>query len=294
MPIFQYIDILSTPYEIYLADTEKSEILPTRAHQHYYAEIIYIYQGSISVTYGRKTETLSEGMMILLYPRVVHSIEAVSEGRICYGVAKFSFDDFYQSGSFSQELRAIFTAKKLPDSIPVCFSPNETSDFHIRETIDQLLKENDCPQFGSSMIILSLFHILLVSIVRIWNTHGINPETDICQPEDKYSFFNNILEYIDEHSNEHLSVQDLADKSNMSYSGFSRNFRKKCGRSCKEYIEYVRISKAHDMLCYTDHSISYISSETGFTDCSHFIKAYKKYYDITPNQQRKQKNTAAH
>lgn len=136
-------------------------------------------------------------------------------------------------------------------------------------------------------MIFSLFHILLISIVRIWHSLGINPTPDNSQSDDKYSFFNNILEYIDEHSNEPLSVSKLAEKSNMSYSNFARNFRKKCGRSCKEYIEYIKISKAHDMLFFTDYSISYIASETGFTDCSHFIKTYKKYKGVTPNQQRK-------
>ena len=75
---------------------------------------------------------------------------------------------------------------------------------------------------------------------------------------------------------------------NMSYSYFAKNFKQYYGRSCKEYIEFIRVSKAADLLLFTDFDLSYISQETGFSDSSHLIKIFRKWKGVTPKQFKKQ------
>ena len=60
------------------------------------------------------------------------------------------------------------------------------------------------------------------------------------------------------------------------------------GQSCKEYIEFIRISKVKDLLLFTDFDLSYISQKTGFSDCSHLIRTFKKKTGITPKHFRMQ------
>ena len=98
-----------------------------------------------------------------------------------------------------------------------------------------------------------------------------------------------MFEYIDMHSAEPLEIQELAEMCHMSYSNFARLFRKKYGRSCKEYIHYIRLNKAQDLLLNSDYDLNYIAMETGFFDCSHFIRTYKKWKGITPKQERMRK-----
>ena len=64
--------------------------------------------------------------------------------------------------------------------------------------------------------------------------------------------------------------------------------------SCKEYIEYIRVTKAEDLLLFSDYDLTYISQETGFSDCSHMIKTFRKYKNITPKQYRLQNTKALH
>lgn len=101
--------------------------------------------------------------------------------------------------------------------------------------------------------------------------------------------FYHILEYIDAHSAEPLEVRQLAEMCHMSYSNFARLFRENYGRSCKEYIKYIRLNKAQDLLLNSDYNLDYIAQETGFFDCSHFIRTYKKWRGITPKQERMRK-----
>jgi len=70
----------------------------------------------------------------------------------------------------------------------------------------------------------------------------------------------------------------------MSYSYFAKSFHNLYGRSCKEYIEFIRISKAEELLLFTDCDLSYISQETGFADSSHLIKTFRRLKGMTPRQ----------
>ena len=53
-----------------------------------------------------------------------------------------------------------------------------------------------------------------------------------------------------------------------------------------EYIERMRIFKSEEYLLFTDHDLTYISRLTGFADCSHFIRTFRKYRGMTPKQFR--------
>ena len=48
----------------------------------------------------------------------------------------------------------------------------------------------------------------------------------------------------------------------------------------------MRIIKAEEFLVFTDFDLQKISRETGFSDCSHMIKSFKKLRGITPKQYR--------
>ena len=99
--------------------------------------------------------------------------------------------------------------------------------------------------------------------------------------------FDLISEYIDSHYFEELTVEKLAAMCNMSHSTFSMNFYRRYNMTCKEYITATRINAAENMLLFSSHDISFIAREVGYTDCSYFIRCYKKLKGVTPKQARK-------
>lgn len=101
---------------------------------------------------------------------------------------------------------------------------------------------------------------LLIIMARQMKTNGDFKH----KRSDGDVYFNHILEYIDAHSSEQIEVQDLAEMCSMSYSHFARSFKARYGRSCKEYILYIRLNKAQNMLLYSDYSMEYIAQENGF------------------------------
>lgn len=282
MAIFEYIDSLNMPYDIYYFDTARFT-LPIRAHWHHYVEILYIMDGTLCVEQDQTLSVLKEGDLLLIYPTVVHTIYAADDHFVNYAVIKFNPAEIHLSSDTTLKLRALFS--RNPEKRFVHFSSQLLMPHQIRSTVTRLVEEMARQAIGFNVIIDAFLNTLLVSLTRIWKENHINLNagagTGACCSID------DILEYIDSHAGSQLLIPDLAARCNMSYSTFSRQFKQRTGRSCKEYLEYIRICKAQNLLLFTDLSLDYIASETGFTDCSHLIKTYKKAKGITPAQQRK-------
>ena len=85
------------------------------------------------------------------------------------------------------------------------------------------------------------------------------------------------------------AYSNIAKECGMSYSYFAKKFSSVYGKTCKEYIEEMRFIKVEDFLLFTDFDLNYISQETGFSDCSHMIKCFKRHKGITPKKFRQHK-----
>lgn len=93
-----------------------------------------------------------------------------------------------------------------------------------------------------------------------------------------------VLEYIENHFAEKLTLEDLACVAGMSPKYFCRFFRSITHQTPMDYLNYYRIEQAASLLCSTDQSVTAIGMECGFNDSSYFVKAFKKYKMMTPKQ----------
>ena len=95
--------------------------------------------------------------------------------------------------------------------------------------------------------------------------------------------------YMAQHFNDpNLMLQDVAKAVNMSNSRFSTVFSQQSGQTFTEYLIYLRISKAKEMLRTTDMRSSQIAHETGYNDAHYFSYIFKKNVGMTPSEYRQQ------
>ena len=170
---------------------------------------------------------------------------------------------------------------------PLVFDSDNLPDFPAELFFTDILKEVQEKRYGYDACVYAQFARLIVQLLRFWLEQGISFDTDQI-PEVEEEAMQNVLMYIDDHSQENINIESLARTYHMSYSYFARQFRKYYGQSCKQYIEFVRLSKVENLLLFTGHDLSYIAGETGFADCSHLIRTFKKRYQMTPKQFRLQ------
>ena len=86
-----------------------------------------------------------------------------------------------------------------------------------------------------------------------------------------------------------ITVSELAKICGISVSLFHRTFRSAAGMPPMEYVNYVRIQSAENLLAFTDMRIIDISEASGFESLSSFSRQFRKYNLISPGGFRKRK-----
>jgi len=279
--MFEYIDKLNVPFEIFNAGENNS--FPAPPHWHFYMELIFMTKGRMRAVCDDKSYLLSEGDLLICYPQVIHSFLSAGDERPAYDVLKFDLQTAHGSNRQFLEVNAFFLAAGKDKDAPVFFSGKDLAAYDLRPLFESCIREQEEKNYGYSLIVHSRICILLALLARAQKALGYVPKENVSRDMTSLQA---ISQYIDEHSAEHITVQELADVCHLSYTYFSRIFKKYYGKSCRDYIENIRISKSEYLLLYTDHDLNTISSETGFSDCSHFIKTFRKYKRTTPNQYR--------
>ncbi len=94
----------------------------------------------------------------------------------------------------------------------------------------------------------------------------------------------NILSLMDRYFLHPFSIEDFALLSGRSVATFHREFKKKYNISPKQYLIQKRLAHAKDLLAKGELSVTEIAHEVCYKNISHFIKAYKSHYKITPKQ----------
>lgn len=87
--------------------------------------------------------------------------------------------------------------------------------------------------------------------------------------------------------NKPLGLADYSKLSDRSLSKFKRDFQEQIGEAPGKWITNQRLENAHLLLKSTSLSVGEICYRSGFTNLSHFIRAYKSRYGATPASQRK-------
>ena len=66
-----------------------------------------------------------------------------------------------------------------------------------------------------------------------------------------------------------------------------RLFKQHVGMSPHHFVQHIRLQRAAQMLRQSSYSILHIALAVGFQSETHFGKAFKQKYDVTPGQYRR-------
>ena len=283
--LYEYIDPIISPYEAFCCDSSTSR-LPIPAHWHYYVELLYILEGNVRITIEHTVTENAPGSLILFPPRCVHAIGfSDRRERLRYYVVKFDPEILPHSPKggvdLKTSLRSISTS-----ACPCCFPSERIAKRNLRPLFEEIVKVYEEKAYAYSIVLSADLCRIMAEFIRLWQKEGCLPSPPHIHPSYELGF-DFIAEYIDKHYFEELTVEKLASMCGMSHSTFSLHFRRRYGMTCREYINATRISVAENMLLFSDHDVAFIAQEVGYSDCSYFIRCYKKLKGITPKQARR-------
>ena len=134
-----------------------------------------------------------------------------------------------------------------------------------------------------SALINLIGKLLKHSIVEPLATSKYKVRREKTSAQLKFSRINN---YILEHLNKRLTVQEVSEVAHMVPQSFCRWFKQHSGHSFIGFVNITRIETACQLLLTTDHPIQEIAFSSGFESLSHFNRTFKKLKGLSPREFR--------
>lgn len=257
------------------------------AHYHSYIEIIYSIEGSNEIFLNDARSTFSTGDLVLINSRDVHSIVC---GDGVYLVLRFEPELLYGSPQSAIELKYVLPFVLNSFKHQTVFLKRELEKSVVPQRLFEIYEENKKKGYGYEIAVRTKINEIFLWFLRYWHKKNVNIDLNIAAHEGAAKRLQDVFEYVSKNYGSDISAADMAELCSMSYSYFSRTFKKIMKKSFSEYLTYVRISEAEKLLITSDMNITEIAMQVGFSTTSYFIQQFKNIKLISPKQYRKKFN----
>ncbi len=110
---------------------------------------------------------------------------------------------------------------------------------------------------------------------------------------EKYSsVVRDVLNFVDFHYMEPLSLESLAKKYAVNKNYLSSRFHKEVEMTVTDYINLTRVRRSLKMLSTTSLHMPEIAERCGFSDANYYSRTFKKIHGTTPHEYRKSLKSA--
>ena len=240
-----------------------------RVHWHEALEMLYFTQGKAVTACNLQEYEVKKGTIVLINGNELHT-----------GIIS-QFDSVFYCLQFDPNF-----FHNLIGNEYVLFQ-NIIEDEDCTKLLDQLINVRDqkttIKNIVESKKLAYEFFILLTERY----TKNILSEDDYKKQFKKLDTFHHIMEYLDKHYMEDLSITELASHFNMSSSYFAHFFKQNAQKSVIEYVNETRILYAKNFLEKEEISVSEIALRVGFSDINYFSRKFKAITGITPTEYKK-------
>lgn len=251
----------------------------TTGHLHLNANrmLLYFIQGSGNLVVEDKVHRIQAGDVIITdSTELFHcSIDpGVYHERISFHIAP----QFWQKFPCSTEhLFRIFTARSKGEGNVIPAKTVESSGLGaaLKELFE--LIQQDSP--NRDMLALSKLIQLLTLL------DGLRSTVDA--PIQKESLLHQVLQYLNEHYTEDISVAQVAEAFHITPSYLAHWFKNRTGLSPWNYVILRRLKRANDLMTQ-GHSAEEACYRVGFDNYANFFRLYKKHTGVSPSQFKKQ------
>lgn len=247
-------------------------------HFHNYMEIFYLKTGSCIYSVNNHLYHLTAGDVFLVAPGDSHSTSY--EGLVpCERTTVYCmpevFSNFYWDAH--KDIR-----EKLSRSGKVILV--KKGQQQMEALLDSMLEANNIPDQYSYEFLQLQMMTLFLTLQR----NGIFVYEQIKEDNSISHDIEDALRYIAQNYSLPISLEDIAGKTNLTPTYLSRKFKKVTGTTFKEYVNYIRIRQASQMLLTTDDSVTKIALNCGFNSSNYFKDCFRRINGVSPRAFRKQ------
>ncbi|MNO34692.1 Alginate biosynthesis transcriptional regulatory protein AlgB [compost metagenome] len=104
------------------------------------------------------------------------------------------------------------------------------------------------------------------------------------EQEEKGGVIQRSVRYIQQHVEEEISRESIADYVGLNPAYLSRLFKKETGQNLIDFLISVKMNRARELLDTTDMTVSSVAQQVGYSNFSHFTKMFRKQFDVNPQE----------
>src|SRR5690625_660782 len=148
-------------------------------------------------------------------------------------------------------------------------TPNLVEELNIYYSFENLLKEKH------TFIELRTFLLNIIDKINILQKTNVN---------DQVALLERIKKYVESNYSEDISLNNISKTFHIDKYQLSKLFKEYFSINYWAYVTKVRMDKASELLLNTDLKNYQIAEKLGYTDESHFSRAFNKFYGTSPRK----------
>ncbi len=253
-------------------------------HQHSFYEIYIFISGDVNYIIEGRTYKLRSGDILLTNNSDIHRPEIAPSGYPYERIIIWLNDSFFNGlRDIGEDLTACF--QDAANRNYRLFRPNEIQMQKIQSACHTIERERTNYKLGNRVIAYASIMEILVLLSRAYYEISDSAFHDVTENKQ----INEIVAYINNHLNEDLNLEHLANQFYLSKYYLSHQFKQVTGLSLYQLIMKKRLTIARNMLM-CGKTVTETYTECGFNDYSNFLKAFKREFGRKPSEFMKNGN----
>ena len=250
-------------------------------HWHNDLEINLIREGEAVFQVYQKSYRVRTGEGFLLNRNVPHSCSSPGNEHVRYSTILVRPDFLY--GDFGSDVeRKCFQPFLQNSAIPCIYLTGfDENGKEILQKLNQVEEAFDRKRFCYELKIKGLLCEAFALIL-----YGHRQELTKFVPANLQELerLEKMLNYLNMHFTEVISLQDLADQVHLSREVCCRLFKKMTGKTITGYLEEYRVNKSFSLVQSGQYSMTQITEMVGFSNPSRFASAFRKRFGCNPGE----------
>ena len=250
-------------------------------HWHNDLEINLIREGEAVFQVYQKSYRVRTGEGFLLNRNVPHSCSSPGNEHVRYSTILVRPDFLY--GDFGSDVeRKCFQPFLQNSAIPCIYLTGfDENGKEILQKLNQVEEAFDRKRFCYELKIKGLLCEAFAMIL-----YGHRQELTKFVPANLQELerLEKMLNYLNMHFTEVISLQDLADQVHLSREVCCRLFKKMTGKTITGYLEEYRVNKSFSLVQSGHYSMTQITEMVGFSNPSRFASAFRKRFGCNPGE----------
>lgn len=227
-------------------------------HFHHQIELFYLIRGEQEMTVDSVSCTLRAGDAALVLPNAVHSFRNIQPGRSVVAVFDASYAGVYRQTLQRSACAFPFVREAHADVMLALLRLARD------ENLDEVLKT----AYAS------------VALGRLLSALELTERGSASATDD----LRRVLNYIDEHISDTVTLDAIAGSLQMNRYAVSRLFSERMGCGLSEYVNSLRADRARSLLSEGTLTVSEICSQCGFDSERTFYRAFRRQYGASPRE----------